>query len=136
MLTHVHSSEPIAVGLVLKNPLRIPLLMANLTLTWKFSSSLGGNPSVSFFTASSDAPPTSSPPEANCEVIESVVLKPGEEKMVSCTNTYRYTCIKCVCVYMQYMRITCMFTSLIVIIVYQCSLFTVENSLYVHVRFI
>ena len=57
---------------MLKNPLKIQLLMTNVTLVWEFTSG-------SSFSTSNEA----TSPEASCEVLETVLLRPEEERRVS-----------------------------------------------------
>ncbi len=78
------STEPVSVGLVLRNPLKIPLLMTNVALIWSYSTP---GTSVSSLPASNEERP---PPEASCDVLDTVLLKPEEERMV-------YSCV-CACV--------------------------------------
>ena len=62
-----------AVGLVLKNPLRgVPLLMTNLCLVWEATPTTSPSPNS----------PSASSAAAVCEVVKRVVLEPEEEKMV------------------------------------------------------
>jgi hypothetical protein len=66
-------TESVAVGVVLKNPLKgVPLLMTNLCLVWEATPTLTPTPS-------SPSPSVA----AVCEVVDRVLLQPEEEKMVS-----------------------------------------------------
>ncbi len=66
--------ESVAVGVVVKNPLRgVPLLMTNLSLVWE------ATPTTRTTSQSSPAPVAA----AVCEVVDRVLLQPEEEKMVS-----------------------------------------------------
>ena len=68
-------AEPVSVGLALRNPLKIPLLMTNVALIWSYSTP---GTSVSSLPASNKE----RPPEASCDVLDTVLLKPDEERMV------------------------------------------------------
>ena len=59
--------EQISVGLMLKNPLRVPLLLRQLSLVWQFRE---------------HSNETNSSPGASSEVLERVVLQPEEQRMV------------------------------------------------------
>jgi len=66
-------TEAVSVGLVLRNPLKIPLLMRDVSLVWGYRQS-----------PPYDEPSNeSTPPEAECGVMESLLLRPEEQKMVS-----------------------------------------------------
>ncbi len=65
-------AESVAVGVVLKNPLKgVPLLLTNLCLVWEATPTTTPTPS-------SPSPAVA----AVCEVVERVLLQPEEEKMV------------------------------------------------------
>ena len=95
-------TEPVAVGIVVKNPLAIPLLMTKFTLVWQFTS--GHTPSSTpllspksplspSLSSSSTAagttcnnargfPFSEEKPAASCQVIEQIELHPNEQRMV------------------------------------------------------
>ena len=92
--------EPVAVGIVVKNPLAIPLLMTKFTLVWQFTS--GTTPSstpsstpllspksplapLSSLAAANNSrgfPTSEEKPAALCQVIEQIELNPNEQRMV------------------------------------------------------
>ena len=78
------AAEPVAVGMVIKNPLGIPLLMAKFTLVWQFTSPSSSSSSSSSPTSGGDSPSSSrgEKPAASCDVLEFIELKPNEERMV------------------------------------------------------
>ena len=82
--THVHvyfhviylfctfSSESVSVGVVMRNPLKVPLVMKGVALTWSHSPLQGGGGGGG-----------GGGEKAKAEVVERVVLPPLSEKMVS-----------------------------------------------------
>ena len=97
-------AEPVAVGIVVKNPLAIPLVMTRFTLVWQFST--GSTPSSTpsstpLLSPKSPLSPSSAAhnsrgfpaieekPAASCQVIEQIELNPNEQRMVSCENKLR-----------------------------------------------
>ena len=77
-----HPPEPVSVGLVLKNPLKVPLQMTNMVLIWSHTTPDSSNSS---FVVSEEEGPS---PRASCDVLDSVLLKPEEERMVFFFPTY------------------------------------------------
>ena len=68
------TAESVAVGVVLKNPLKgVPLLMTDVCLVWSATP-----------TSTSHAPSSA----AVCEVVKRVLLQPEEEKMVGCSDMH------------------------------------------------
>ena len=86
----VHA-EPVAVGMVVKNPLGIPLLMTKFTLVWQFNSPSSSShspstpllsPKASGRSSGGDSPTSQARPAASCEVVEKIELMPNEQRMV------------------------------------------------------
>ena len=94
-------TEPVAVGIVVKNPLAIPLLMTKFTLVWQFTSGHTPSstpllspksplsPSLLSSTAAGTTynnargfPFSEEKPAASCQVIEQIELNPNEQRMV------------------------------------------------------
>ena len=63
-------SESVSVGGVMRNPLKVPLVMKGVALTWSYSPLQGGGGG-------------GGGEKARAEVVERVVLPPLSEKMVS-----------------------------------------------------
>ena len=80
VMIFVVAIESVAVGVVVKNPLKgIPLLLTNLCLVWD------GTPITTPSSPPPRSPSTASQsqqPAALCEVVKRVLLQPEEEKMV------------------------------------------------------
>ena len=85
-------TEPVAVGIVVKNPLAISLLMTRFTLVWQFTTSSSTplmspkstlSPSSSVIDNDRGSPPSEERSDASCQVIECIELNPNEQRMVS-----------------------------------------------------
>ena len=82
------SAEPVAVGLMLKNPMGIPLLMTHIALMWQFMPSSSSTSSLLSPTSKTTpiphggSPTSEERPAAVCEVLEQIQLQPNEQRMV------------------------------------------------------